>query len=133
MARPGHRGDVLRRLGDLGVIEDRAERRHPQFGGPLGAHQEADIAPVVDPRGVPGGDAPRLARDRALVAEDRRQLGEPFRGRFRPRPFILAEDEGLLSLPDLDGEDLVVQAARLHRRRRRPAANGEPIRPGRRG
>ena len=87
----------------------------PQLGGPLGAHQEADIAPVVHPRGVPGGDAPRLAGDRALVAEDRRQLGQPFDGRLRPRPFILAQDGGLLPLPDLDGEDLVVQAARLHR------------------
>jgi len=66
--------DVLRGLGDLGVIEEGEERLHPEFVRCFPTHQQADVPAVVDARRVTRGDAPRLPRDGALVVEDRRKF-----------------------------------------------------------
>ena len=49
------------------------------------------------------------------MSEDRRQLGEPLDRRLRPGTLILTQDGRFFPIPDLDGEDLVVQPPRLHR------------------
>jgi len=48
------------------------------------------------------------------VIEDGGQLGEAVHGRGRPRALVLVEDHDVLALPDLHGEDLVIEPACLH-------------------
>ncbi len=114
--QPGHRGDVLRGLGDLGVVEDREQRLQAEGLGLLGAHEHAHVAAVVDARGVAGRHAAGLAGDGALVVEHGRKLGEAFQGGAGPRSLVLVEDDNVLALLDLHGEDLLVEPACLHGR-----------------
>jgi hypothetical protein len=69
-------GDVLGRLGDLRITENREEGLQAEFLRFLGAHEHAHVPAVVHSRRVARCYAAQLPRHGALVVEDGGQLGQ---------------------------------------------------------
>ena len=109
-------GDILRRLGDFGVIEDSEEGLHSQLVGHLPAHQHTDVAAVVDAGGIARRYTAKFSRHGALVIEDGGQFRQTFDRRPWPWSFVLVKNNDFFSLLYLHGEDLVVEPTRFHGR-----------------
>ena len=76
--------------------------------GRLRRRQDHGRRPVVDSRGVAGGD-------RAAVANDGFELAESFERGVRPRVLVLLDRDGPALARDLDRDDLFGEIARRHR------------------
>jgi len=113
--QPRHGRYVLGRLRHFRVIHDGEDGLEPQFIGLFPAHEQTDIAAIVDAGGVAGRDRARLAGDGAEMTENRGQFGEALQRRFRPRSFVFIHDEDFLALFNFHRKDLVVQFSIINR------------------
>jgi hypothetical protein len=105
-----HRADAHRGGIDAAVCvgQDPAAHRSAQLLRLLGRHQHDRRARVVHPGGVAG-------RDGAIGLEHGLQLGHRLHRRLRPHVLVAGERHLLLLHLHLDGNDLVVELARLLR------------------